>query len=291
VTRERWGAAVRRAPFVALGGALVWLYADVVRGLVTQWVTSPDASYGALVAAVGVLLIWERRRRIVSRADGRGALAGVAWLCGGLLVYAVGQLAADVFTTRASLVLVLGGCLAFLFGWRSARLAAAPLGFLLLSLPLPELVVATLTSSLQGLASRLAEVILVTGGIPVYRDGNVLELPSATLQVIEACSGMRSVVSLGSVGLLLAWAADTGWLRRVALVLGTVPIAVLVNAVRLALAGAGAERWGDVATRDPWHSLLGWMTFVVSLLLLWGVRSVLRTRRSGGPRLAMAGGA
>lgn len=208
-------------------------------------------------------------------------------LATGLACYLAGQLSADVFATRASFVLVVGGLLWFLFGSRAARAAVVPLLFLLLAIPLPELLVTTSTGSLQSVATRMAELLLTTTGTPVYRNGNVLELPTSTLQVVEACSGMRSVVSLGSVGVLLAWASDGPWQRRVALVAATTPIAVLINACRLAAIGAASEAWGPAATRDPWHSLAGWITFALSLLMLWGVRRVVFATRSDRPRLLL----
>jgi exosortase len=279
---------VRRAVLIALLGAIAWLYAGVVRGLVVQWATSPDASYGAILAGVGALLLWQRRHALgSSKPDPFATVGGLALLTIGLGCYLAGQLAADVFATRASFVLVAGGLLWFLSGSRPARAAVLPLLFLLLAIPLPELLVTTLTGSLQAVATRMAETILTSTGTPVYRNGNVLELPTSTLQVVEACSGMRSVVSLGSVGVLLAWASDGTWRRRAALIAATTPIAVLINACRLAAIGAASEAWGPAATRDPWHSLAGWMTFTLSLLMLWVVRRMIFATGRRQPRLQL----
>jgi exosortase len=257
-----------------LVGVLSWLYADHARGLVAQWAGSPDAAYGAILAAVAVYLVWRDRSLIWSRAhvSTAASVLGLLLVAAGLLAYLAGFFSADLFTTRASFVIVAAGLVWALFGSASARVAATPLLFLLLAIPLPELVVGTLTSSLQTVAARIAETTLTAGGVPVYRDGNILELPATTLQVVEACSGLRSVVSLASVGLLLAWAADASWTRRALLVIVTVPIAVVVNGFRIAGTGAAAETWGPALTRDPWHTLAGWLTFIVSLTLLWLVR-------------------
>jgi exosortase len=274
---RRWTAVARAvAPVVALVIAIAWLYGDPIRGLVVQWATSPDASYGAILAVVGALLLWQRRDRICPRtpAARSGAIAGLP-LIAGLALYLAGFAAADVFTTRASLVLVVGGLLWYLYGTSAAVEARTPLLFILLSIPLPEIVVTTLTGSLQTVAARTAEALLTTAGIPVYRDGNVLELPTSTLQVVEACSGLRSVVSLAAVGVLIAWASSGDARRRAALIVSTIPIAVLVNGVRLAASGAASEQWGSIATREPWHSFAGWLTFVASLSALWLARRVL----------------
>src|SRR6185436_5927439 len=154
-------------------------------------------------------------------------------------------------------VIVAGGLVWLLAGTQAATAAFAPLVFLLIAIPLPELIVTTLTSSLQTVAARTAETTLFMAGIPVYRDGNILELPSSTLQIVEACSGLRSVVSLASVGVLLAWATPGSMGRRSLMLVATIPIAVLANGFRVAASGAAAEAWGPVMLKDPWHSLAG----------------------------------
>jgi exosortase len=223
------------------------------------------------------MLLWQRRKLLqAGPAPGlRITFAGVALLTLGLGAHLVGIFSADLFTTRASFVVVVGGLVLFLGGSGAFALAGAPLGFFLLSIPLPELVVTNLTGSLQTVAARTAELTLFCAGVPVYRDGNVLELPGATLQIAQACSGLRSVVSLASVGVLLAWATPGRPPRRAVLAISTVPIAVGVNGLRVAATGAATEAWGPTMTQDPWHSLAGWLTFVISLLALWVVRRAL----------------
>lgn len=272
----------RTALAIALIGSVVWLYADVGSGLVHQWVTSPDASYGAILATVALTVIWNRRHDILPRAPSRGdvfsASIGALIIGASLAIYLAGLFAADLFTTRASFVLLLGGLTWFLCGGRATTAALTPLVFLLLAIPLPDLVVTALTSSLQTVAARSSEWMLFHSGIAVYRDGNVLELPQTTLQIAEACSGLRSVVSLASVGILLAWATDGPRWRRAVLIAATVPVSVLANGLRVAATGAAAEAWGPAMTRDPWHTLAGWLTFVVSLAAIWSIRAVLLNR-------------
>jgi exosortase len=256
-----------------LACATIWLYAGSARGLAVQWITSPDASYGIILAAVAATLVWQRRRALVPSSDSpSSSTAGLLLLGSGLILYIAGLFAADLFTTRASSVFVLGGLIWFLAGRAAARTMAAPLAFLLLAIPLPELVVNAVTLPLQLMASRVAEGTLASAGVPVFRDGNVLQLPSVTLQVAEACSGLRSAVSLASVAILLAWRSSGPIAPRALLVASTLPIAVVVNGLRVAATGAACEVWGLAASQDPWHTATGWITFVVALLLLLGVR-------------------
>lgn len=274
---------MRTGLVAALFCGLAWLYAGVAGSLGLQWATSPDASYGAILAAVALVLFWNRRNAIFRRgpaADTRAdALGGLLVVFIGLLSYMAGLFAADLFATRASFVFVAIGLMWFLAGRSAAAQALAPLLFLLLAIPLPELVVTSLTSSLQTMAARTAEATLATAGIPVYRDGNVLMLPATTLQIVEACSGLRSVVSLASIGILLVWATPGSGTRRAILLISTIPIAVVANGLRVAATGAAAEAWGPAMTRDPWHTLAGWLTFVMSLLALGVVRYTLLLHR------------
>jgi exosortase len=165
---------------------------------------------------------------------------------------------------------------------------AVPLFFLLLAIPPPTLVVTALTLPLQGVASRIAENTLTLAGVAVVRDGNLLRLPSATLEVAEACSGLRSLISLGALAVLLSWAVDLPWIKRAVMVATAVPIAVVVNGIRIALTGMACEIWGRAAAADPWHTVAGWLTFIASVLLLLSVRYLLGTARSTAGDLSAA---
>ena len=165
-------------------------------------------------------------------STGGSAIPGLLLLLAGLFTYLVGQLGADVFLTRVSLVVVASGALWFACGTACMRVAAAPLLFLLLAVPLPALVANAVTLPMQLTASQIAEHTLTVAGVAVFRDGNVLELPSGSLEVAQACSGLRSAVSLGAIAVLLAWTQPT-WPRRAAIVLASLPIAIVMNGLRI----------------------------------------------------------
>jgi exosortase len=238
-------------------------------GLVSEWTSSPDASYGLILVIVALALLWQRRTLVAQAADGNApALPGAFFLLVGLCAYLVGILGADVFLTRISFVVVLTGALWMLAGSRATRLMAAPLAFLLMAVPLPSLLVNAITLPLQIVASHIAEWTLMLVSVPVYRDGNLLTLPSATLEVAEACSGLRSIVSLAAIGALLAWASERSTWRRAALVMLTLPIAIVMNGLRIAATGIACETWGAHVASGGWHTFTGWVTFVVSTFLL-----------------------
>jgi exosortase len=277
---------------LALAATFGWLYFETGLALVREWLTSADASYGAALVAVAVALAWRRREMFVSSLRPRSpAIIGIAVLGFGLMLFLVGVIGADVFVTRVSSVFVLAGATCFLAGPASTRVMAVPLFFLLLAIPPPTLVVTALTLPLQGVASRIAESTLTLAGVSVLRDGNLLRLPSATLEVAEACSGLRSLISLGALAVLLSWAVDLSWTKRGVMVAAAVPIAVAVNGLRIALTGMACEVWGRAAAADPWHTIAGWLTFIASVLLLLFVRYLLGTARppSGELSAAMVG--
>ena len=274
---------------LALAATFGWLYFETGSALVREWLTSADASYGAALVAVAVALAWRRREMFVSSLRPRSpAIIGIAVLGFGLMLFLVGVIGADVFVTRVSSVFVLAGAMCFLAGPASTRVMAVPLFFLLLAIPPPTLVVTALTLPLQGVASRIAESTLTLAGVSVLRDGNLLRLPSATLEVAEACSGLRSLISLGALAVLLSWAVDLSWTKRGVMVAAAVPIAVAVNGLRIALTGMACEVWGRAAAADPWHTIAGWLTFIVSVLLLLFVRYLLGTARSPSGELSAA---
>lgn len=261
--------------------SLAWLYAATARDLVAEWLSSADASYGVVLALVAFAVAWRRRAAFAESIDASGpAGPGAAALLLGLCVYLIGQFGADVFLTRLSLVIVAAGATWFLAGTRAVRTIAAPLIFLMIAIPLPTLVVNAVTLPLQLVASRIGEATLSAAGVAVFRDGNLLELPSATLEVAEACSGLRSLVSLAAIGGLLAW-TEPSWPRRAAIVAATLPIAVVMNGLRIAATGLACEAWGARAASDAAHTFSGWMTFLASVFLLVQLQRAIASSRGG----------
>jgi exosortase len=260
---------VTLALIAGAGAALATLYGGVIAGLAREWTSSPDASYGLILFVVAIAIAWQRRRQFLAAADAHApALAGFLVLLTGLCAYLVGIFGADLFLTRVSVVVVLTGVLLLVAGARATRMLAAPLAFLLMAVPLPTLLVNAITLPLQLVASNIAERTLMLLSVPVFRDGNLLTLPSATLEVAEACSGLRSIVSLAAVGAMLAWAGHQALWRRAAIVMLTLPIAIVMNGFRIAATGVACETWGPHVASGGWHTFTGWITFVVSTFLL-----------------------
>jgi exosortase len=253
-----------------------WLYGATLTALAAEWLSSADASYGVVIAAVAAAVAWQRRHAFARAAATPGSGApGFALASAGLLLYLAGFLGADIFITRVSFIVVTAGALGWVAGMAALRIVAVPLVFLLLAIPPPTLIVNAITLPLQLVASTLAEGMLSLMAVPVFRDGNLLVLPSTTLQVEEACSGLRSLVSLGALSVVLAWATEQSVVRRTAIVAAAVPIAIVANGLRIAAAGLATETWGPGAASGDWHTFTGWITFVAAVAMLIATQRVL----------------
>jgi len=271
---------------IALVVSLAWLFGPTIEHLVGEWGTSADASYGLVLAVVACAIVWQRRSSVaqIAAEDSRLRPLGLLLFAAGLLLFLAGQLAADVFVSRVSLVVVLAGIVWSCAGVAALRQLSAPFAFLLIAIPLPALVVNAITLPLQLVASRIAELTLTALSVPVFREGNLLALPSSTLEVAEACSGLRSLVSLAAIAAMLAWTMRRGATARAVLVASTVPIAVVMNGLRIAVTGLMVESWGPAFGKGGWHELTGWLTFVASLAVLLAVKRVLTARRWMGQK-------
>jgi exosortase len=268
---ERVRAACAAVVFAL--GALV-LYVPVALKLVRQWWMDPDYSHGFIIAPLVFWLAWSRRHEIM-RGPQAPRASGVVVCVGALLLLTLGTLGAELFLTRVSLLLFIAGAVIFSLGWRQLAPLAFPFGLLLLTIPVPAIVVSRITLALQLFASTTAEGLLRLSGIPVFREGNVLVLSNAKLQVAEACSGIRSLMALLTLGLVVAWARQDRWTGRVAIIASAVPIAVLVNAWRVAASAFSAHWYGQTALEGRAHDVLGWMMFLIAFGLLAAVARTL----------------
>lgn len=249
------------------------LFFDVARTLVADWSTDDNYSHGFLVVPVAAWLAWERRDALVA-APPRPHAFGLVVILGSVLVLGAGVLGAERFLTRLAMVGVLAGAVLFVWGAAHLRLLAFPLAFLLLMIPLPAIVFNQIALPLQLLASQVGEAGLRLAGVPVLREGNVMVLARTTLEVAEACSGIRSLVSLLTLGIVYGYFMDSrAWVRWL-LALATVPIAVLTNGLRVAGTGIAAHHYGPEAAEGFLHTFSGWLVFVSALVLLFALREV-----------------
>lgn len=251
--------------------AFVLLYRHVLVKLVHDWATDDNYSHGFLIVPIALYFAWERRVQIKS-APRRPSVVGWLVVAGSLVVLATGLLGAELFLTRISILGVLAGAVLFVGGWRHLQIVAFPVAFLLLMVPIPAIIFNQIAFPLQLLASRCGEAGVAALGIPVLREGNVIVLANTTLEVAEACSGIRSLISLLTIGIVFGYFVDRRPWMRALTALMTIPIAVLANGMRVAGTGIASHYYGPAAAEGFLHEFSGWLVFVVSLSLLFAVQ-------------------
>ena len=251
---------------------LVLCYFPILSLLVKQWSNDEDMGHGFFVPIVAGYIIWKRRSQLVALKPVPNYW-GLTLVILGAVFMVVGTLGAQIFIARVAFLVSLVGAVLFLGGKAVLKALAFPLFLLLFMIPIPAMIYARITLPLQLFASSVAENILAFIGIPVLRDGNVLELASQRLSVVEACSGIRSLLSLSFLSLVYGYVFDKKvWMRWVLLV-GTIPIAIAANASRVTLTGLISEYRVDMA-QGFFHTLEGFILFLVSLMLLIGLHQV-----------------
>jgi exosortase len=251
-----------------------FLYWRVVVSLVDAWMVDGNYSHGFLIVPIAAYLAWERRGSLRA-APVRGSWMGLGVFVAGIAVLLTGLLGAELFLTRTSLVIVIAGVVLFLFGWARLRILFFPIAFLLLMIPIPAIIFNQIAFPLQLLASRVGEFVISAFNIPVLREGNVLVLANTSLEVAEACSGIRSLVSLITLGLVYGYFADSRLWARTTLVLATIPVAVVANGARVAGTGVAAHYYGAAAAEGFFHEFSGWVVFAVAFALILAVQRVL----------------
>jgi exosortase len=254
--------------------ALAVLYYPVLRGLVHDWIDLPDDSLAFLIPLVSAYLIWQQSAKLESLPRSPGN-SGILLVILGLFLLILGNLAAEHFTSRISLLVVLSGLTWYLVGLQHLRLISFAIAYLVFMIPLPSILLDKITFPLQLFASKVAAESLQLVGIPVLREGNIIHLASNSLEVAEACSGLRSLISLLALGIIFAYFSQKFFWKRALLVLACVPIAVIVNALRVSVTGALAHYYGMVAADGFFHGFSGFVVFIAAFVMMGFVGMVL----------------
>jgi len=261
-SRESWWQA---AVVVLLIG---WLYGSILFHLAKQWSNDANFSHGFFVPAFSLFVLWQDRDRI-AREPRDPSSSGLLIVVLALVVLVAGVLGAELFLSRMSLLLLIAGLVIFFRGWHSFLAVLFPWAFLFLMIPIPEIVFGQITFPLQILASKVAALLLPLLGVPVLREGNVINLPAMPLEVVEACSGIRSLLSLVTLAIIYGYLVETRTWVRVALALASIPIAVAANSLRIVGTGLLVQYWDPDKAEGFFHTFSGWLVFVVALAMLF----------------------
>jgi exosortase len=257
------------------------LYHNIAVRLVEQWYADPDYSHGFLVPFVSAYLAWERWDKL-KRLPAKPSLWGIGVLTVGLLMLLLGTLGAELYLQRSSFLVVVSGLVLLLLGHDVLRVLLFPIAFLFFMIPLPAIVMNELAFPLQLFAAKTAAFCLFNFGIPILREGNVIVLAGTTLEVAEACSGIRSLQALLALGVFYAYFSQRVMWKRWLLVILSVPIAIIANAFRVSGTGMLAHYWGPEAAEGFYHTFSGWLIFLLAFVLLLLCDVVLSKVTRGG---------
>jgi exosortase len=236
--------------------------------LVWEWWQNPEAGHGLLLAPLALYFAWKAGIDPAARPN---RLLGISLMLGGVFFRWVSDLAAELFVMRGSMLMALAGIVAWYWGFRQLLRWWLPISLLVLSIPLPELVLSRIALPLQFTASKIGATLLASRDIPVLLAGNVIRIPGHQLFVAEACSGLRSLTALISLGVLLGAISLRSPIARAVLVASAIPVAILLNGVRVFLTGFLVFFVDPKLGEGFMHLTEGWLIFVVALVILSGI--------------------
>ena len=256
---------------LAAGAVVYW---QVFVRLFDAWTNDGNYSHGWLIIPLSLYFAWERRDQFIA-APRNPSWLGLVVILGSLALLIAGLLGAELFLTRISIVGTVTGMVLFLFGWSHLKVLMYPIGFLLLMIPIPAIIFNQIAFPLQIFASQFGEFCMTSAKIPVLREGNVLILANTTLEVAEACSGIRSLISLITLGLVFGYFSDPRMWVRVAIVASAIPVAIIANGMRVAGTGMAAQWYGPEAAEGFFHDFSGWAVFAVAFVLMLGIHRLI----------------
>jgi exosortase len=249
-----------------------------VRDLVWQWWDDPNYSHGFLVPLFSGFLVWQRRRELAALPV-RGSWAGLPVLLAGAALLLLGDVGAELFLMRTSLIVMITGLILFHLGRPWLRVLAFPLAFLLFMVPLPATLFYAIAFPLQKLAAQNAVAVLDLIGVPVLGDGNVIHLSRLSLGVTEACSGVRSLISLLALSVAWGYLMRSGTWTIALLAALAVPITIVANSLRVVSTGLIGQWFGVRYAEGFFHAFSGWLIFLFAFACLLGVHGLIRLAR------------
>lgn len=254
--------------------AFLALYYPFIQTLMRDWDTNDNYSQGYFIPFVSAFMIWWVLKDLETN-DLKPSNWGIAIIVLGLLQLFIAKVGSEYFLQRTSMIIVLFGISFFLFGGRFTKTIWLPLVYLIFMVPLPAIIWNRIAFPMQLFASAITEDVVRFIGIPILREGNVLHLAQTSLEVVDACSGLRSLVNILGLAVGLGFVMNKEAWKRWALFLSAFPIAVIVNIIRLSATAVLVSLYGGEVARGFLHDFSGWLVFVAGIALLLVVQSLL----------------
>lgn len=262
---------------IFLGGFVVLYYPFILK-MIADWDQNDNYSHGYFIPFVSAYLIYEMRNGLAGIRL-QPANWGLIILVLGLGQLLVAKVGTEFFLQRTSMIVVLFGASLFLAGTKFTKNIWFPIAYFIFMVPLPAIIWNKFAFPMQLFASAITEKVIQAIGIPIFREGNVLNLAQTSLEVVDACSGLRSLVTMFALSSLLAYLSKTSIFKKGILFLAAIPIAIFVNIVRLTFTAGLAHKFGEKAAQGFLHDFSGWLIFVLGIVLLVGVKTLLETNK------------
>ncbi len=261
--------------FGVLWGSFFTLYYDLIGKLINDWFNDPNYSHGFIIPFIALYMAWLRREKILSTNCATSNL-GLAVLIISLLIYVIGTLGSELFTMRLSMIFVMWSLVLFFGGINQAKLLTLPILYLIFMIPTPAIVWNKISFPLKLFVSKLATALIAFIGIPVLRAGNIINLSTVSLQVVDACSGMRSLISLLSIGAAFAIINDFCLTKKWIIFLSAIPFAIFFNVLRLFLTALLAEYYDPGFAKGFLHEVSGMMVFGMAIACMFFLTCLLK---------------
>jgi exosortase len=257
---------------------IIIVYLPVLYDLFLDWYTDSNYSHGFLILPIALWLIWRKRHELAQIPTSRNNL-GLLFIIGSLFLLIAGTAGAEYFTTRVSFVFLIFSISLYMFGWQFTKEIWFAFFFMLFMIPLPYVIYYSVTFPMQLFASKVSTTILSAIGLPLLRQGNIIHIPNYSLEVAEACSGIRSLFSLLALGALFAYFTQPNKIKATILFLSTIPIAIAGNVFRITMTALAAHTISPKFAEGTLHEISGLLVFLFSLVLLVIFGAILRWKK------------
>ncbi len=271
---------VRFVVLICTVGVIAALYFEIFKGLLHQWSTDSNFSHGLIIPFFCGWVVWLKRKELAVIPI-KPSSFGLVPIILAITLLTIGNFGAELFTARISIVFLVAGLVIFLLGWRHFRSLLFVICCMFLMIPIPAIIFNQITLPLQALAARFAASILELLGTPVLREGNIIQLASMPLEVAEACSGIRSLLSLGTLAIIFGYLFEPAVWKRVLLAFASIPIAVGANAIRIVGTGLAVQFWDPDKALGFFHEFSGWLIFLFAFGVLMMLQKALQTHTPG----------
>jgi len=246
------------------------LYYQVIYQMILDWANDDNYSHGFLIPVIAGYLIWQDRERL-SDIHIKPSNSGIIFLILSLLFFIITNIGAELFTMRFSMLLVILSMAVYFAGWEFGKALSLPVAYLVFMIPLPAILWNKIAFPLKLFATKIAVGVIAFLGITVYGEGNIIHLSNTTLEVVDACSGLRSLTSLLALSAAFALITDHSKLKKFIIFISAIPIAILVNIFRLSATAVLAKSYGPQVAQGFLHEASGIIVFIIAFLLLYAV--------------------